>query len=210
MTPEAGLWTLALVFALAFAMLGIFGLTTHAVGVLDATIARLRGGATGLAKIFTLSGRALPLLALGLVSVVIFIATKRPVWIPLAIFASQLASQGLIELGLKHRFARARPSDWLVRLDLGYSFPSGHSTTAIVFYGAWLLVVLRAPMDRTLALSLAALLIAWMIGIDWSRIALGAHYASDVLGGTLFGCAWLATLIALAMHLRIPLSLAAP
>jgi membrane-associated phospholipid phosphatase len=41
-----------------------------------------------------------------------------------------------------------------------------------------------------------------MIGVGWSRVALAAHYASDVLGGALFGSAWMCALVALVLHLR--------
>ncbi len=203
---EARLWILAVVFLALFAILGILVMSTHALSRLDAAAAVLRDHATGLATIFTLSGRALPLLALGLVSVLLFLFLKRPLWIPLAIFASQIASQSVVELLIKPIFARPRPTDSVLIRDLGFSFPSGHSTTAIVFFGAWLLVVILVPIARPLKFSLAALLFVWMLGIDWSRIALSAHYLSDVLGGTLFGCAWMSALLALLVRLRVPLT----
>jgi undecaprenyl-diphosphatase len=203
-TLEARLWTLAVLFAAAFFILAILVTSTHALNRLDAAGLVLRGQSTGLAAIFTLSGRALPLLGLGLLSVLLFFALRQPLWVPLAIFASQLVSQGAVEL-VKHIFSRARPDDWLVTHDLGFSFPSGHATTAIVFFGMWLLVVMVLPIDRPLKFALAGILLVWMIGIDWSRIALGAHYISDVLGGTLFGSAWTCALLALLLRLRIPI-----
>jgi membrane-associated phospholipid phosphatase len=73
----------------------------------------------------------------------------------------------------------------------GYSFASGHSIGATLLYGqlALLLVpMLKGRHGRGLTIGLAALLIL-LVGL--SRIALGAHYLSDVLGGIVLGILWL-------------------
>ena len=72
----------------------------------------------------------------------------------------------------------------------GNSFPSGHSLGSIVCYGAVLLVFLPAARGRrrTAFVAVIAVLVA-LIGI--SRILLGVHYASDVLGAWALGIAWL-------------------
>jgi undecaprenyl-diphosphatase len=73
---------------------------------------------------------------------------------------------------------------------LGNSFPSGHSLGSIVCYGAVLLVFLPAARGRwrTAFIAVTAALVA-LIGI--SRILLGVHYLSDVVGGWAVGIAWL-------------------
>jgi len=73
---------------------------------------------------------------------------------------------------------------------LGNSFPSGHSLGSIVCYGAVLLVFLPAARGRwrTAFIAVTATLVA-LIGI--SRILLGVHYLSDVVGGWAVGIAWL-------------------
>ena len=72
----------------------------------------------------------------------------------------------------------------------GNSFPSGHSLGSIVCYGAMLLVFLPAARGRWRAvfITVIAALIA-LIGI--SRILLGVHYLSDVLGAWAVGITWL-------------------
>jgi undecaprenyl-diphosphatase len=72
----------------------------------------------------------------------------------------------------------------------GDSFPSGHALGSIVCYGALLLVFLpaaRGPWRRALTIGIVTLIAA--IGI--SRLLLGVHYLSDVLGGWALGVAWL-------------------
>jgi undecaprenyl-diphosphatase len=72
----------------------------------------------------------------------------------------------------------------------GYSFPSGHTLNATVFYGVMLLVFLPIipPRLRKLAIGLV---IALVLAVGLSRVALGVHYPSDVVGGWLLGVAWL-------------------
>lgn len=79
----------------------------------------------------------------------------------------------------------------------GASFPSGHAmmsavAMSLVAIGAW--TVLRGLFLR-LAVTAVAVLIA--AGVAFSRLALGAHYLSDVLGAWLLAGAWLSTLVAL-------------
>lgn len=87
---------------------------------------------------------------------------------------------------LKVMFARERPQLFdKIALPTGYSFPSGHSMSAMGIWGviAAALIVLYPKARRRIAIG-AALLIA-LIGL--SRIYLGAHWPSDVLGGLLGG-----------------------
>ncbi len=198
MTIEARLWMLSALCAVGFAALGLL-VRARPLIRLDARFGALRGDATGLAVVFTLSGRSAPLLILGLLSLGASLAFRRPIWIPIAIFGSQVSSQIIIEL-TKRLFSRARPDDWLVHHELGFSSPSGHAATAIVFFGAWAvacLFLISAPVN-TFA---AAFLALWSLGIVWSRMALSAHYLSDVAGGIVFGIGWLSMLGALAVHL---------
>ena len=72
----------------------------------------------------------------------------------------------------------------------GYSFPSGHVLDATVFYGVMLLVFLPIIPGRLRKLAMG-LVIALVVAIGFSRVAIGVHYPSDVIGGWLLGVAWL-------------------
>jgi undecaprenyl-diphosphatase len=97
---------------------------------------------------------------------------------------------------IKLLVGRARPklSD-PVAIAAGKSFPSGHAQAAIVGYGILLVVFLPAipPRWRRPVAALAAVMV---LLIGFSRIALGVHYLSDVIGAYLIGFVWLLGMIA--------------
>jgi undecaprenyl-diphosphatase len=71
-----------------------------------------------------------------------------------------------------------------------YSYPSGHSMLAPIIFGLGIIVWAApwpSPALRRTALAVSALL---ALGIGFSRVYLGVHYPSDVVGGLLLGTAW--------------------
>jgi membrane-associated phospholipid phosphatase len=102
----------------------------------------------------------------------------------------------LLNVALKHVFRRARPSFDEPLLTLAtYSFPSGHTAAATVFYGLLACYLVRRTADwrlRALAASGAAFMVAL---VALSRMYLGAHYLSDVLAASVEGAAWLAVCV---------------
>ncbi len=103
---------------------------------------------------------------------------------------------------LKAQFDRPRPdADLAVFVTPGMSFPSGHATiSAIVFLTVAALLAntrIRA-MERTYILAMATLM-TLLVGL--SRIALGVHWATDVVAGWAFGAAWALAWLSLARRL---------
>lgn len=99
----------------------------------------------------------------------------------------------LLNLSLKHLFHRQRPvlENPLVTLS-SYGFPSGHTMGATIFFGVLALIVtysIRRWLWRVVIGWIAASIIT-LIGA--SRIYLGAHYFTDVIGAIAVGVAWLA------------------
>lgn len=83
---------------------------------------------------------------------------------------------------------RPRPENALV-LEQSASFPSGHATIAVAFYGFLTYLLLREIKKyRTLALAVGIIII---LALGYSRLYLRVHYLSDVLVGYLVGAVWL-------------------
>lgn len=115
---------------------------------------------------------------------------RQPYWFA-AIWLSVFGGMLLNRL-LKYVFHRPRPQfdDPILALT-SYSFPSGHTMTATVLYGvlaAYLINKTENFGERMLVILAASILIAL---VGFSRIYLGAHYLSDVLGAMAEGLAWL-------------------
>src|SRR5438094_3132496 len=105
-----------------------------------------------------------------------------------AVPGGMLLNELLKQLVHRHRpFIDGPFVDWS-----GYSFASGHTIVATLLYGQLALFILpamKARHWRRLTVASAALLIAL---VGFRRIALGAHFLTDVLGAIVFGIFWLA------------------
>lgn len=90
----------------------------------------------------------------------------------------------LLNLGIKHLVERARPAmETVLVAETGYSFPSAHTMAATCFYGFLMVLVFRSEMKSMLKYALMTLLALVISLVGLSRIYLGAHFFSDVLGG---------------------------
>ena len=108
-----------------------------------------------------------------------------------------MAGEVVLQNGLKQIFARVRPEAFFGTTVDTYSFPSGHAlSSTCLFAGLALLTLphLRRPAWRLTVIVSAVLGVG---AIGWSRIYLGVHYPSDVIGGFLIGLAWLGLLASL-------------
>ena len=135
-------------------------------------------------------------------ALVLFLAWKRW-WPSLVTFVVAVPGGMLLNEWVKILVHRQRPFvagpfvDWT-----GYSFASGHTIGATLLYGQILLLILpclKARHWRLLSV-FSALSLIGLVG--FSRVALGAHFLTDVLAAILFGIIWLALCVVLSKPIR--------
>lgn len=137
-----------------------------------------------------------PAVSLLIATIVCVVLYRRRQIADAALLPVALGGGELLNLVLKLSFHRARPELGVVHLDT-YSYPSGHAMIATATYGAFAYLLWRRTRSgRTRALISAGML-AIVLLIGFSRLYLGVHYLSDVLGAFAAGAAWLAISIAL-------------
>ena len=104
----------------------------------------------------------------------------------------------IINLILKFIIQRPRPSGFNIIYESGYSFPSGHSMISTAFYGFLIYLVYKNMKNKVLKFVLMSLLFFLIVMICISRIYLGVHYASDVIGGFCISISYLMLFIVIA------------
>ena len=84
---------------------------------------------------------------------------------------------------LKYIFSRPRPFEWMITEESGYSFPSGHAMVSTAFYGMLIFLIWRLEINKKFKIMWTIILSLLIILIGISRIYLGVHYTSDIIGG---------------------------
>jgi len=87
----------------------------------------------------------------------------------------------------QHLFHRPRRLDWVVKHETSFSYPSSHAAIATGFYALWAWLVARSRLPARGPIAVVLMLL--VAGVCWSRLALGAHYVTDLAGGVLLGAA---------------------
>ncbi len=123
--------------------------------------------------------------------VLVFEMLRRPSrWLPVFL-ATVAIGQTLLSGEIKSLVDRVRPTINPLAHTLGPAFPSGHTTGAAACYAAFALVLGRGRLrDTQAALAGAAVFLAGAVAA--SRVLLGVHWLTDVLGGLALGWAWFA------------------
>lgn len=142
--------------------------------------------ATPIAKFVTNFGGAIFLISL---TVILFIVIKNKK-IGVSILGN-LVIVTILNQVLKAILQRPRPTEFRIVEETGYSFPSGHSMASMAFYGYLIYLIYKHIENKYIKWTLIALLSILICTIGVSRIYLGVHYTSDVLGGFLISISYL-------------------
>jgi membrane-associated phospholipid phosphatase len=191
-------WSIALAALAVFVLLALQLVTATGLAALDLGITR---------ALQARRGPALDALMLALsnshsTTVVLIAAVVLAAWRwrradrPAAWSLAAVPAGELLNVGLKNLFERPRPvvPEPLVHLST-YSFPSGHAVASTLFYGALCALVWQRVRSRRLRIVATAVAVLMVLLVSFSRVYLGAHYASDVLAGIAVGTFCVALLL---------------
>ena len=129
-----------------------------------------------------------PAIMMGSILLAVLIHQQRK-W--LSIFMN-LSISVTLNLGLKQMFARPRPVIIAALVsESGFSFPSGHSMSAAAFYGFIIYLIFQSNLKKSVKRTSSVLIVALIGLIGFSRVYLGVHYLSDVIGGFLASSVYL-------------------
>ena len=130
----------------------------------------------------------------------LYFVTKRR--LASVLFVVAMIGERLLSEGLKYLFSRSRPDgSHLVEVDK-HSFPSQHAMNSFVLYGILLFLLwthLKSNKIKAVFSLLASILI---LAMGFSRIYLGVHHPSDILGGYLISAFWFIVIMLYTVHYK--------
>lgn len=151
-------------------------------------ISKLRSSdMTNIIKIITNIGGTIIITVVTILSLFIFRNKKINICIILNLLGIFILNNVLI----KNIIARGRPSGINIIEENGYSFPSGHTAISTVVYGYLIYLIYNYVSNKKLKYVLISILSIIILVVGLTRIYLGVHYTSDVLGGYLLGISYL-------------------
>ena len=141
---------------------------------------------TTITKFITTLGSAYVIIPIGIICIFYFWKRKESVYIPvnliIVFFMNQL---------LKRIVQRPRPEGFRIVEESGYSFPSGHTMVAAIFYGFIIYLVSKSKYKKKTKIVINTILTILILLIGISRIYLGVHYATDVIASYLVSISYL-------------------
>lgn len=141
---------------------------------------------TPIIKVITHVGGAKIVFVLTILAIILIKGLKNKLFLLTGI----VGTAGL-NVVLKHIIQRERPNINRLIPEKGYSFPSGHSMMSMAFYGMLIFLIFKYVKNTALKWTLIVILTILLSTIGITRIYLGVHYPSDVIGGFLVSLTYL-------------------
>ncbi len=143
-------------------------------------------------------GSAITLITLSIAFIIAFKNKKDAIYVSI-----NLAIIFLLNRILKLVVARPRPNVMRLTSEDGYSFPSGHSMVSMGYYGFLIYLIYKNIKNKKLKYTLITFLSILILLIGISRIYLGVHYATDVIGGFIIATVYLAIFIKIIYRKKV-------
>jgi undecaprenyl-diphosphatase len=184
----------AVLFAIVCLLITSEGIAGFDSGIISTVQGWENGGLTRVMESFSWLGSTTVVVVIAIV-ILLFLTFILGHRMELLFFLSVLVGSTLLNHLLKDFFQRERPNIHRMVEEVGYSFPSGHSMAAFALYGAFVYLLwkhVKSGRGRALLVAIGTFIV---IGIGISRIYLGVHYPSDVVGGYFASWVWLGLMI---------------
>lgn len=149
-------------------------------------------------KFITFFGSTTFIVILCLLFLLIFWKQKKGFVISACLIGSTLINN-LIKVIVR----RNRPLNLMMVEESTFSFPSGHTMASVSMYGLLIYLVWQSKFSKRLKILLTVLLSMLILSIAISRIYLGAHYASDIIGAIFMSTIWLIIFISILRNKNI-------
>ncbi len=200
--------SVAALAALAFGGLAWDVAGHHGLALLDPhvtawVVARRTGWLTSVMRVVTWLASIVVIAGVAVVVGLFFVLRRHQWWPPVLLAAAIAAAAGLYTL-IKALVGRPRPPPaiWIGHFS-GAAFPSGHSAQSVACYATLAVILGAGRSARAKAvLWIAAALVILVVGA--SRIYLGAHWLTDVLGGYALGVALVAVVVIVRLAVSSP------
>ena len=195
-------WIVATIFIILFILWTIFVLKGYFISLdyqifdfihqnlLNRYIMFFLKGVTNLADLFFIL----------LLIIIAFCCFKRKLGTSITLNAIMVS---LLNLLLKNIFMIARPDTFNFIKETGFSYPSGHAMISLAFYGFIIYLIYKKMKDKHLKCIFIFLFVLCIFLIGFSRIYLGVHHFSDIIGGYLISFAYLLLFIKLVKKLGL-------
>ena len=148
-------------------------------------------------------------LALVVLAVIGFLVLQARYWTAFFVFVTAVSGE-IVSFAMKGVFSRPRPSMAPhLREAFSSSFPSGHAMQSAIIYltlGAMLMRITEGRLTKIYCCAVA-MLVTFLVGV--SRVWLGVHYPTDVLGGWIVGLFWASICWLVAQHYEVSTGLKA-
>ncbi|MED4130413.1 phosphatase PAP2 family protein [Shouchella miscanthi] len=119
---------------------------------------------------------------LGIV-LIIFLLVRRSPLKDVYFSAAVLLTTGVLNTAAKYSFARVRPEEFMIVELSTFSFPSGHTMGAASFYSVVAFLIWKRTDRRSIRFAISSFSIGMIVLMGISRVYLGVHFPTDVMGG---------------------------
>lgn len=136
--------------------------------------------------IFTFLGSTSLMVGLAVICLIFIKDKKRAI-----IICACLLISIILNISIKSAFMRERPEVRKLVEESSFSFPSGHTTAAVSLYGIFVYYISKMKINKNIKIIATTVLIILMFLVAWSRVYLGAHFGSDVIGAGVISTAFL-------------------